>query len=424
MPLWSYLENGGTRAVAVWHRRAGKDVVALNWSVVASLRRVGLYWHLLPTYSQGRKIVWDGRTKEGRPFRSFFPPELIKNENNTEMKLELVNDSIHQVVGTENIDRLVGTNPVGCVFSEYSLQDPRAWNFIRPILAENGGWAIFPYTPRGKNHGFDLYEMARRNPNWFCQKLSIEDTGAIPLSVIEEERASGMQEELLQQEYYCSFESGMVGSYYGIVLAKLYKQGHITRVPYDPAIPVDTGWDLGMDDSTAIWFSQSTRNETRIVDYYEGSGESIGHYARILAEKAERYNIVYGHHYGPHDLEVRELFQTEHPGKSRKEVARRSYGIRFTTVARHDPADGIEAARLLLPTCYFDAERTDRGLSALMNYRKKWDEEKRMFTGEIEDWTNHGADAFRTLAMGLKRRGNVQKRLPRQSDSSYNPLRW
>jgi len=187
-PLWYYLENGGKRAVAIWHRRAGKDTVSLNWTVVSLVQRPGLYWHMLPTYQQGRKIVWDGINKDGRKFLDYFPPELIDNVNNTEMKIEFKNGSIFQVVGTDNVDRLVGANPIGCVLSEYSLQDPRAWNYLRPILAENEGWALFIYTPRGRNHGHDLFAMAKKQPDWFSELLTVEVEKRVPPELRAERR--------------------------------------------------------------------------------------------------------------------------------------------------------------------------------------------------------------------------------------------
>jgi len=198
IPAWRALENGARRSVLLWHRRAGKDSVALAWTTVASQLRVGLYWHVFPTYNQGKKAIWKGMTKEGRPFLDMWPPQLIKRGPiEDEMRIELKNGSIWQVVGTDNIDRLVGSNPIGVVFSEYALQDPRAWDLIRPILNENGGWAIFPYTPRGKNQGFDLFtrahDLMKKDPKrWFAQRLTVDDTKAIPLSVIEEDRQSGM----------------------------------------------------------------------------------------------------------------------------------------------------------------------------------------------------------------------------------------
>ena len=414
IPLWAYLEKGGKRAVAVWHRRAGKDATALNWTVVSAFTRPGLYWHLLPTYNQGRKIVWDGRTKEGKAFRDAWPKEAIRSENNTEMKLELENGSIWQVVGTDNVDRLVGANPVGCVFSEYSLQDPRAWDYIRPILAENGGWALFIYTPRGRNHGHEIMEMAKRNPRWFAQSLTIEDTQAIGVDVIEEERLAGMPEEMVQQEFYCSFDAALVGSYYGTQMERALKEARICTVPYEPRLEVHTAWDLGTHDSTSIWFYQVSGMEIRVIDYYENSGEGMVHYAKILAEK----NYLYGKHYAPHDIEVRDFSV----GKSRKDVAA-SLGVKFTTVPKLSVQDGIEAVRNILGRCWFDQSKCDRGIEALRQYKKSWNDKMRCYNDSPDhDWTSHGADAFRYLAVAFKEKRQYAFKLPRQTESNYDPL--
>ncbi len=192
LPMWDYFQNGGNGGVCVWHRRSGKDLNGIHMCAAKAMQRVGLYWHLLPTYQQGRKIVWNGMDRDGRPFIDAFPPELIDGvPKQQDMSIRLVNGSIYQVVGTDDVDRLVGTNPVGCIFSEYSLHDPAAWNYIRPILAENGGWALFIYTARGRNHGYRLFEMASKNERWFCQRLTVDDTGVVPQQLIDDERAEG-----------------------------------------------------------------------------------------------------------------------------------------------------------------------------------------------------------------------------------------
>jgi phage terminase large subunit len=217
--LWEYLGGGGKRAVAVWHRRAGKDSTAINWTAVAAHQRIGTYWHMLPTETQGRRVIWDGVDGSGRRLiDQAFPRELRAATRHIRMTLELNCGSVWQVVGSDNYDRLVGANPVGVVFSEWSLTDPRAWDYVRPILAENGGWAAFIYTPRGKNHGFDLYDLARHHGDWFAEKLTVEDTGILTPQVIAGERSSGMSEALIQQEYFCSFEAASDGSYYGKLL--------------------------------------------------------------------------------------------------------------------------------------------------------------------------------------------------------------
>jgi phage terminase large subunit len=414
MPLWSFLEAGGKRAVAVWHRRAGKDATALNWTVTSAFKRPGLYWHLLPTYNQGRKIVWDGRTKEGRPFLDAWPKDAIRAVNNTDMKIELENDSIWQVVGTDNVDRLVGANPVGCVFSEYSLQDPQAWDYIRPILAENGGWALFIYTPRGRNHGHDIFEMARGNQKWFCQVLSVDDTKVLSPEIIEEERAAGMPEEMVQQEFFCSFDAGLVGSYYGTQMARALEDGRIMTVPWEPRVEVHTAWDLGMHDACSIWFYQQVGLEVRLIDYYEGSGEGLAHYARVLKDK----EYVYGKHYAPHDIEVRELGT----GKSRKDTAA-MLGIRFTTLPKLPLDDGIDAVRNILPRCYFDYEKCTRGIEALRQYKKKWNDKMRCYSSTPDhDWSSHAADSFRYLAVALKEKKRTTIAMPQYADNVYNPF--
>ena len=190
-PLWEALEGGTKRAVAVWHRRAGKDLTSLNWTIMEAFRRVGLYWHVLPTYKQGRKIVWEGMTRDGRRFMDYWPEEAIVRRRDDEMTIWLANGSIWQVVGAENeedVNKLVGANPLGVTFSEYALQVPAIWNFVRPILAENEGWALFIYTPRGRNHGYKLKQMAEKNPRWFFQSLNVDDTKAIKAEAIEHDR--------------------------------------------------------------------------------------------------------------------------------------------------------------------------------------------------------------------------------------------
>ena len=409
-PLWDYLASGGKRAVAVWHRRAGKDITSMNWTIYSAFNRPGLYWHLLPTYQQGRKIVWDGITRDGKAFLDHWPEELVTGVNNTEMKLELKNGSIWQVVGTDNVDRLVGANPVGCKTSEYSLQDPRAWDYIRPILAENGGWAVFIYTPRGRNHGHKLLQLAKKNDNWFAETLAIDNTKCIPMSAIEEERAAGMAEELIQQEFYASFDAPLVGSYYGDAMTKTMEEGRICKVPYDSRLPVHTAWDIGMHDATAIWFFQINNREVWIIDYYEDSGKGLEDYAAVLKEKM----YTYGDHIAPHDIAVRELGT----GKSRQEVAL-NFGIRFRIAPQIGIQDGISAVRQVLPRCWFDEDRCERGIDAMKQYRKEFDDKRGMYREKPNhDWTSHGADAFRYLAVGMREERDLSE-LPAFADMEY-----
>jgi phage terminase large subunit len=395
-PFWRAMDAGCKRAVLVWHRRSGKDLTVLNWAITKMVERVGLYWHLLPTYNQGRKIVWDGMTKDGRKFLDHFPPELVEGTpNKTDMQVKIVNGSIYQVVGTDYVDRLVGSNPIGVIFSEYALQDPRAWELIRPILRENGGWAIFPYTPRGKNHGKRLFDTAKRlmkkNGSWFAEHLTVEDTGVITEQDLLQERDEGMSEEMLQQEYYCSWEAGIPGAYFSLQIVQARKENRITHVPWHSETPVDTWWDLGMDDSMSIWFTQDIGREVHCIDYYENSGEGFPHYAKMLRDKP----YVYGRHTAPHDIKVKELGT----GRSRLDAAR-NFGIRFDIAKKVKyKEDAIEMARNFFSVVWFDELKCARGIDCLEGYRKEYDEKTGTFKEHpVRDWSCHGADSFMTLA--------------------------
>lgn len=398
LPAWKALERGCRRVVCVWHRRAGKDATCLHWASVAALQRVGTYWHMLPTLAQGRKVVWDGITRDGRKVLDAWPEQLVANRRNDEMKLELKNGSMWQVVGSDNYNSLVGANPVGVVFSEYSIADPAAWDFIRPILAENGGWALFAYTPRGRNHGWKLYDMARDNPDWHCSLLTVEDTDAISLDVVEQERQAGMSEEMIQQEFYCSFEAPLFGAYYAKQMLSAEKDGRIGNVPHDEHVQTETWWDLGIGDATAIWFVQRVGQELHAIDYYEASGEPLSHYVKVMREKP----YVYADAVLPHDAKAREL-QT---GKSRVD-ALKSLGVSARVMAASKVDDGIEQVRAALGKTWFDAKKCERGLDALRQYRKETASEKMWRDGNtpeyrdrpLHDWASHGADAFRTGIM-------------------------
>lgn len=390
--LLKAIDSGYKRAVAIWHRRAGKDKTLINLIAKKMLERVGTYYYLFPTYSQGKKIIWNGMDRDGFKFIDHIPEEIRRRTDNTEMIIELKNGSIFQVIGTDKIDSIVGTNPIGCVFSEYSLQNPKAWDFLRPILAENGGWAVFNYTPRGKNHGYDLYQMAKDNPDWYTELLTVNDTKIITDEMIDAERVSGMDEDLIQQEFYCCFNAAIQGAYYSKQIKKAEEENRITNVPYEASLPVHTFWDLGVGDSTCIWFIQAVGKELRMIDYYEASGEGLPYYAKILKERG----YVYGTHNAPHDIAVRELGS----GKSRIETAK-SLGIDFKIVKNISIEDGINAVRLVFDKCWFDATKCKQGLNALINYHKEYDENRKEYKNTAyHDWSSHAADGFRMFAVG------------------------
>ena len=227
-PILDAIENKKyKRVVAILPRRAGKDFACWILMIRAALKKVGIYWYIFPTYSQGRKILWDGITSDGVRFIDFLPPELIASQNSQLMQIKLTNGSIIQVIGSDNVDSLVGSNPLGCVFSEYALQDPRAYQFLRPVLTANNGFAVFISTPRGKNNLWELWNIAQNNPaDWFAYKMTVAETGHIPLHEIERERHSGeMSDDLIAQEYYVSFEMGVEGAYYTKYLDRMRLKG-------------------------------------------------------------------------------------------------------------------------------------------------------------------------------------------------------
>jgi phage terminase large subunit len=394
LPVLDYFNRGGKRAVAVWARRHGKDSTAINQTACAAMKRPGLYWHVLPTLRQARKAVWNGIDKQGRRIiDQAFPLEIRAGQaRDDEMMIRLANGSVWQCVGADNHDALVGSNPVGVVLSEWSLMDPKTYDFIRPILMENDGWAWFIYTPRGRNHGWELYDMARRTPGWFAEVVTIADAKVLDVdAVLAEERASGMPEELIQQEYFCSFDTGNVGTIYAKEMDRLEAEGKFTSVPYDPNFPVETGWDIGIDDPTAIWFFQRVGLEIRVIDYYENRQEGAPHYAGVIKAK----NYAYARHVGPHDLANRQWGE----GNSIRSQAE-NHGLFFEIAPKLPKIDGINASRGLLPRCVFDATRCADGIKALRNYKWIYDEDKRVFKREPDHtWASHAADAFRYYAV-------------------------
>lgn len=424
--LMGFLSAGYRRYSGVWHRRAGKDKSAVNLVVSQMAQHVGAYYYLFPTYKQAKKVIWDGiDPRTGLKYLDHFPKQLITGVNNTEMKITFQGGSLFQLVGTDDFNSIMGTNPVGCVFSEYALQDPRAWDYIRPILRENGGWAAFIFTFRGKNHGWELHRRAESDPLWYAETLTVRDTQredgspVITLADIEQDRKEDMDEALIEQEYYCSPEGYQLGAYYAKQLKQAREDGRIGAVPFAQGHEVYTFWDLGMDDSTTIWFMQAIGKEFRFVDYYENSGEGLAHYVKVLKDKP----YVYGDHHLPHDVEVRELGT----GKSRRDVLS-DLGLRsIITVPRardiQSVLNGIEAGRNILSQCRFDDTKCARGLMALEGYHAEYDEEKKKLDNRpAHNWTSHGADSFRTFAVGWKDKIKPQKPAVQSSGGAWGGL--
>jgi len=398
------MDSGIKRACMVWHRRAGKDSSVLNFTAKEMFSRVGNYWHLFPKQRQARKAIWNGIDGQGRKIlQQVFPEPVRTRTDGTEMMIEVASGATWQLCGSDNYDSLVGSNPVGVVFSEWALCDPNAWDYVRPMLAENGGWAIFIYTARGKNHGYSLYNMAKKNDAWFCELLTVNDTKrpdgspVIGPEIIQEEREEGMAEEMIQQEYYCSFDAQIPGAIYAQQMAAARDDGRIGPIPIEPMLQVHTAWDLGIDDNMSIWLFQVFASEVRLIAYYENNNKGIEHYIQWLQEFKAKHGIGYGQHLAPHDIEVRELTT----GKSRKDTALKM-GIKFRTVKRPKiKSEGHQAVRKLFPRLWLDDRRGEHGVNGIASYQYEWDEKKKVFhSTPLHDWASHPADSLQTLALG------------------------
>lgn len=422
--LWRYLEHGGKRGVAVCHRRWGKDDLALHWTAVAAHQKVGTYWHMLPEYAQARKAIWDAVNPHTgiRRIDEAFPLAIRESANDQSMFIRFKNGSTWQVVGSDSYNSLVGAPPIGLVFSEWALADPAAWAYLRPILLENGGWALFIYTSRGRNHGAKTYELSQNEPGWFGIRQNALETGVFTKAQLEGELREYIAENgeedgeaLFNQEYMCSFDAAVIGAYYGRLITRLDQQNRITSVPWEPSLPVSTGWDLGIDDATAVWFVQVAGSEVRVIDYLEARGRSLIEIAKEVLNKP----YIYQDHYLPHDVDTRELTSA----KTRKETLE---GVNLKPIragSKLPVQDGINAVRNLLPRCIFDAKKCEKGLDALRNYKVEFDDKNRTpKKTPLHNWASHPADAFRELAVQLiDWQTAVQDRRQRVGQGDYDP---
>lgn len=416
--LWEALVAGRTRADVVAHRRWGKDEVALHWAAAAAQHRVGGYWHLLPEASQGRKAIWDAVNPHTgrRRIEEAFPEEMSPAFKDADMMVELGNGSTWQVLGSDNYDSLVGASVAGVVFSEWSLAKPDAWTYFRPILAENDGWALFLWTPRGRNHATRSFEARAADPEWFCLKAPATETEVFTPEQLDRERTEliaelGSQEEgqaRFASEYLVDFDAAAPGAYYASLLGEADRAGRIGRVPVDPALRVDTAWDLGIDDYTAIWFFQQAGREVRVIDYFETGGQGL---EAIVRQAIATKPYVWGTHHLPHDVMVRELAT----GRSRYDTLG-SLGLsRISAGTPADPEERVNAARLMIPMCWFDAERCALGLERLRAYRKRWSRANHSYGGPLHDQASHGADAFGEFALNRSAGGSLQVEAERRS---------
>ena len=402
-PLWDYLERGGKRAIAAWHRRAGKDDVLLHRTAVAMFERPASYWHCLPEFEQARKAIWTAVNPHTgkRRIDEAFPPEIRESKDEQSMFMRLKNGATWQLIGSDRYNNLVGAGVAGVTFSEFALANPSAWGYIRPMLEENNGWATFISTPRGRNHFKSLLDMAKANPAWFAQTLSIHDTEALTPQQIDDSLAEYIAlygEDIgraqFEQEYEVSFNAAILGAFYAREMLAVRNERRIAEIAPIPGRPVNTAWDIGVRDDTSIWWFQVIGSRILILDCYTASGVGVDHYAEICHSKPWPRGVDYV----PHDAKVKEWGT----GRTRVETMM-ALGLNPSLIPMASKLDGINAARLALSKCIFHPRTEDVGISALEQYRREWDDDKKTFrANEIHDWTSHIADAFRYLALAWR----------------------
>lgn len=430
MGIWTYLEGGGKRCDVVAHRRFGKDDISLHWAATAAHQKIGTYWHMLPQASQARKAIWDAvnpRTGKKR-IDEAFPKELRASTRDQEMMITFKNGSTWQVLGSDNYDSYVGSPPIGVVFSEWSLAKPDAWAYIRPILLENGGTAIFIWTPRGRNHATRAFEAREKDPNWYTARIPATTIDASSYAAATKALASPLcpmntavftSEQLLQElkelveeagshieglakfcsEYLVDFDAAVPGAYYAAELQVAQTAGRFGNFPYNPDYVVDTAWDLGIDDYTTIWFFQRINNKIYVIDYYEVSDVGLDVIVKDALQNVRSMHYKYGMHYLPHDVMVREIGAG---GQTRKSTLHKlGLGTIRVGVAR-DPEERINAVRRIIPHLYFNDERTKVGTDHLKSYRKRWNQSLGVFTGPLHNEDSHAADSMGELAINAR----------------------
>jgi hypothetical protein len=381
-------------AVIVAHRRAGKTVLCINDLIYRALiedKEDGRYAYVAPYMSQAKTIAFDYLLKYARP--------VMAKSNQAELWVELINGARIRLFGADNPDSLRGLYLDGVVLDEYADMKPSIFGaVIRPLLADRKGWATFIGTPKGHNSFWEVYNNATADPNWKVKVLRASQTGLLSKEELDDAAKTMTQDQYLQ-EFECDFESAILGAYYGKEMRQLTDQGRITEVEYEPMFPVHTAWDLGYSDDTAIWFFQVVHGEIRCLDYHSSNGQPVAFYAGIIQAREKERGYTYGTHWLPHDARAKTLSSN----RSVIEQLADKIPLKSIKIAPNlKLQDGIQASRLALTRAWFDHKCND-GIECLRQYQREYDEDKKVFRDKPRhDWTSHGADAFRYLALVWK----------------------
>ena len=398
-------------AVIVAHRRCGKTVACINDLIYRALienKENGRYFYISPYLAQSKSIAWDYLVRYSQP--------VLAKSNQSELWVELINGSRIRLFGADNENALRGNYCDGIVLDEYADIRPRVWGeIIRPLLADRNGmgghktWAVFIGTPKGHNAFYDVYHNATKDDGWYVKVLRASQTGLLEKSELEDAAKMMTQDQYLQ-EFECDFESAILGAYYGKEMRQLTDQGRIREIEYDPMFPVHTAWDLGYSDDTAIWWFQVVHGEIRMLDYHSSNGQPVAFYAGIIQSREKERGYVYGTHYLPHDARAKTLASN----KSIIEQLSDKIPLKYLKIVPSlSLQDGIQATRLALTRAWFDFKCED-GIECLRQYQREYDEDKKVFRDKPRhDWTSHGADAFRMLAIAWKE----EAKLPHKDDS-------
>jgi len=381
------LLDGKRFAVVVAHRRFGKTVAALNHLIreaVLNEKETPRYAYIAPTYGQAKRVAWDYLVKYTTP--------LGGTNNISELRVDFWGRRI-QLYGSDNPDSLRGQFFDGVIIDEVGDQNPKIWtDIVRPALTDRKGWCLFIGTPKGHNHFKELRDRAEKEDGWGLLEFKASETGVVDETELKAAK-NEMGEDKYRQEFECSFDAAVEGSYYGQMLNELEEKKHMQEIPREELSRTFTAWDLGMGDSTSIWVAQLVGTEVRLIDYYENHGVGLDHYVKWIKDN----DYSKAEHILPHDVRVRELGT----GKSRLEMLEDS-GLEVKIAPRMGLDDGIQAVRRLLPRCWFNVPKVQNGLNCLRNYRRDYDEKRKIFYERpLHDWSSHGSDSFRYLALGL-----------------------
>lgn len=407
LPLWRYLYNGGKKAIAVWHRRAGKDIMGINWITAAALREVGIYWYVYPTYNQAKMSVWDGMTLDGRAYMSFIPEAAIAKSQQYKQRIVFKNGSVIQFVGSDRYSSIRGSGIKGAVISEYSYHDPRAMtSVIEPMVIRNNAWLLYLYTPSDDpklTHGEELYLKYKDDKAAYCEIKTIEDTTdheGKPLVNQANLKSVEMTTEEIRREFYCDFEAYRYkradqGGTFVEQLRLAESEGRITHVPYDSAYKVNTYWDIGIVDYTVIWFVQEKQETIDIIDFYINRGKHLEFYLNHLRLRS----YSYGKNVLPHDMSRRQMPTLDTRLSGANEIAEKLGFSPFELGRKYLREEMINNARALLSSNYLriDERKCRYGINGLYEF----DANKRGVHSSSTRCTDI-AESFCYLAMDVK----------------------